>query len=120
MVPASALAVYPANLTPEEGTSIWMQYLTPYGALIAHAHITKTDFIVITAASSSVGIAAIEMVKTEGATSIATTRTSRKKATLVEIGATHVLATQEEDFLARVKEITDGKGARVIFAPNAG
>ena len=39
---------------------------------------------------------------------------------MVEVGATHVIATQEEDFLARVKEITGGKGARVIFDPIAG
>src|SRR6202051_2240155 len=120
IVPASALAVYPQKLTPEEGTSIWMQYLTAYGALIAHAQIRKTDLAIITAASSSVGIAAIEMVKAEGAVSIATTRTSKKKATLVEVGATHVIATQEEDFIARVKEITGGKGSRVIFDPIAG
>jgi NADPH:quinone reductase-like Zn-dependent oxidoreductase len=120
IVPASALAVYPDKLTPEEGTSIWMQYLTAYGALIAHAQITKGDFVIITAASSSVGIAAIEMVKAEGAISIATTRTSKKKPTLAQVGATHVIATQEEDFLARVREITGGKGARVIFDPIAG
>jgi NADPH:quinone reductase-like Zn-dependent oxidoreductase len=120
IVPASALAVYPEKLTPEEGTSMWMQYLTAYGALISHAQITKTDFVVITAASSSVGIAAIEIVKAEGAISIATTRTSKKKATLVEVGATHVIATEEEDFLARVKEITGAKAARVIFDPVAG
>jgi NADPH:quinone reductase-like Zn-dependent oxidoreductase len=109
-VPASALAAYPEKLTPEEGASIWMQYLTAYGALIAHAQITKRDFVIITAASSSVGIAAIEMVKAEGAISIAATRTSKKKATLAEVGATHVIATQEEDFLARVKEITGDQG----------
>ena len=120
IVPAHALAVYPEKLTPEEGTSIWMQYLTAYGALIAHAQITKGDFVIITAASSSVGIAAIEIVKAEGAVSIATTRTSKKKATLLEVGATHVIATQEEDFIAQVKEITGGKGARVIFDPIAG
>jgi len=120
IVPASALAVYPAKLTPEEGTSIWMQYLTAYGALIAHAHITKADFVVITAASSSAGIAAIEMVKVEGANSIATTRTSKKKAALAEVGATDVIATEEEDFLARMNKITGGKGARVIFDPIGG
>ena len=120
IVPASALAAYPEKLTPEEGTSIWMQYLTAYGALIAHGQIRKTDFVVITAASSSVGIAAIEMVKAEGAISIATTRTSKKNATLAQVGATHVIATQEEDFLARAKEITGGKGARVIFDPVGG
>jgi NADPH:quinone reductase-like Zn-dependent oxidoreductase len=120
IVPASALAVYPGKLTPEEGTSIWMQYLTAYGALIAHAQISKGDFVIITAASSSVGIAAIEIVKAEGAISIATTRTSKKKSTLVEVGATHVIATEEEDFVAQVKQISGGQGARVIFDPVAG
>lgn len=120
IVPASALAVYPENLTPEEGTSIWMQYLTAYGALIPYAQISKGDFVIITAASSSVGIAAIEIVKAEGAISIATTRTSKKKATLVDVGATHVIATQEEDLLACVKEITSDQGARVIFDPIGG
>ena len=115
IVPVSALAAYPEKLTPEEGTSIWMQYLTAYGALVTYAQITKRDFVIITAASSSVGIAAIEMVRSEGAISIATTRTSKKKAALVEVGATHVIATQEENFIARVKEITVDKGARVIF-----
>ena len=85
------------SCTPEEGTSIWMQYLTAYGALIHYAHIGKGDFVVITAASSSVGIAAIEMAKAEGAMSIATTRTSKKKAKLIELGAAHVIATDEED-----------------------
>jgi NADPH:quinone reductase-like Zn-dependent oxidoreductase len=120
IVPVSALAAYPEKLTPEEGTSIWMQYLTAYGALVTYAQITKRDFVVITAASSSVGIAAIEMVRAEGAISIATTRTSKKKAALVEVGATHVIATQEENFIARVKEITGDKGARVIFDPIGG
>ena len=120
IVPASALAVYPEKLRPEEATSIWMQYLTAYGALISHAQITKGEFVIITAASSSVGIAAIEMVKAEGAISIATTRTSKRKVTLAEVGAVHVIATQEENFTARVKEITGDKGARVIFDPIAG
>jgi hypothetical protein len=40
-----------------------------------------------------------------------------KKATLFEIGAIQVIATDEEDFVARVQEITGAKGARVIFDP---
>jgi NADPH:quinone reductase-like Zn-dependent oxidoreductase len=120
IVPASAVAAYPENLTPEEGASIWMQYLTAYGALIPFAQITKGEFVIITAASSSVGIAAIEIVRAEGAISIATTRTSKKKTTLLNAGATHVIATQEEDFLARIKEITSDQGARVIFDPIGG
>lgn len=120
IVPVSAVAEYPEKLSPEEGTSIWMQYLTAWGALIHYAQIRKGDFVIITAASSSVGIAAIEMARAEGAISIATTRTSKKKAVLREVGAAHAIATQEEDFASRVKEITGGKGARVIFDPIGG
>jgi len=120
IAPATALGEYPANLSPVEGASVWMQYLTAYGALIAVAHLAKGDFVVIPAASSSVGIAAIEIAKAEGAISIATTRKSNKKAELLSLGADHVIATEEEDMVARVKEITGGTGARVIFDPVAG
>lgn len=120
IVPVFSLAEYPASLSFEEGTSIWMQYLTAYGALIMHAGIGKGDFVLTTAASSSVGIASIEMIKAEGATSIATTRTSKKKAELVRAGADHVIVTDEEDLVARVNAITGGKGARVVFDPIAG
>ncbi|MGD0777384.1 MAG: zinc-dependent alcohol dehydrogenase family protein [Candidatus Solibacter sp.] len=120
IVPVYAIAVYPDRLSYEEGTSIWMQYLTAYGALIHQGHLAKGDFILITAASSSVGIAAIEIAKAEGAISIATTRTSRKKAELLALGADHVVATEEEDLAARVDKITSGKGARIVFDPIGG
>ena len=120
IVPAYALAAYPTKLSFEEGTSIWMQYLTAYGALITQGKIQKGDFVLITAASSSVGIAAIEIAKAEGAISIATTRTSKKKQELLSVGADHVIATEEEDLVKRVMEITGGKGARVVFDPIGG
>jgi len=120
IVSAAALGEYPAKLSPLEGAAVWMQYLTAYGALIAIANLAKGDFVVIPAASSSVGIAAVEIVKAEGAISIATTRKSNKKTELLSLGADHVIATEEEDMVARVKEITGGRGARVIFDPVAG
>lgn len=120
IVPAYALAAYPDKLTPLEATSIWMQYLTAYGALVHYGQLNKNDFVLITAASSSVGIAAIEIAKAEGAISIATTRTSKKKAELLALGADHVIVTEEENLADRVKEITGGKGARIIFDPVAG
>jgi len=120
IAPAAALGEYPANLSAAEGAAIWMQYVTAYGALIAIAHLTKGDFVLITAASSSVGIAAIEIAKAEDAIPIATTRKNNKKAKLLSLGAHHVIATEEEDIVSRVKEITGGKGARVIFDPVAG
>ena len=120
IVPVGALAEYPARLSYEEGTSIWMQYITAYGAIVLQGKVAQGDFVLSTAASSSVGLAAIEIVKAEGAVSIATTRTSKKKAELLALGADYVIATEEEDLAARVMEITGGKGARIIFDPVAG
>lgn len=120
IVPAYALAAYPENLTPIEASSIWMQYITAYGALVQIANIGKGDAVVITAASSSVGIAAIEIAKIQGATSIAVTRTAHKKSELLALGADHVIVTDEEDLVKRVNEITNHKGARVTFDPVGG
>jgi len=120
IVPVHALAEYPARLTPIEATSIWMQYLTAYGALIEFGRVKKGDFVLITAASSSTGLAAIEIVKAEGAISIATTRNAAKRGELLALGADHVIVTDEEDLVARVIEITSGTGAQTIFDPIAG
>ena len=110
VVPVGAIAAFPTTLSIEQGTSIWMQYLTAYGALIHQGHLATGDFVLITAASSSVGAAAIEIAREEGAISIATTRTSKKKAELLGLGADHVIVTDEEDLAARVQEITRNKG----------
>ena len=115
IVPASELAALPPSLSPEQGAAVWMQYGTAYGPLVYFSKIGPGDFVIITAASSSVGLAAIQIARAEGATAIATTRTSAKKDQLLELGAHHVIATQEEDLLARVKEITDGKLVRVVY-----
>jgi NADPH:quinone reductase-like Zn-dependent oxidoreductase len=120
IVPATAIAEYPAHLSFEEGTSIWMQYLTAYGALIREAKLLRGDFVLITAASSSVGIAAIEIAKAEGAISIAATRSRKKKAQLLKLGANHVVVTDEEDLSERVNTITGGEGTRIIFDPIGG
>lgn len=120
LVPANAVAEYPAHLSYEEGASIWMRYMTAYGALIHEGKLSIGDFVIITAASSSVGIAAIEIAKLQGATSIATTRTGTKKAELLGLGAHHVIVTDEEDLCERVSAITGGKGARIVFDPIGG
>lgn len=120
IVPASVLAEYPRNLSVAEGAAIWMQYLTAWGALVHFGKIAKGDFVVITAASSSVGLAAIQIVKDAGATAIAATRTSAKRNELLSLQADHVIATQEEDFVAKVNQITAGQGARLTFDPIGG
>ncbi len=120
IVPADVLAAFPENLNFQQGASIWMQYFTAWGALCHHGHLAAGDFVVIPAASSSVGLAAIDLCRAEGATAIALTRTSAKRQALIDLGAHHVVATDEEDLVVRVNEITGGKGARLTFDPVGG
>lgn len=120
LVPATAVAKHPASLSWEEAAAIWMQYATAYGALIDIAELKAGDAVLIPAASSSVGLAAIQIANLIGATPIALTRTSAKRQALVDAGARHVIATEEQDLVAEVKKLTGGKGARVVFDPVAG
>jgi NADPH:quinone reductase-like Zn-dependent oxidoreductase len=120
IVPASAVAYYPERLSPQEGTAIWMQYITAYGALVEYGQVKAGDFVLITAASSSVGYAAIQIAKALGAVAIATTRGAAKKQMLLDNGADYVVVTNEEDLVTKVMEITNGQGANLIFDSIAG
>lgn len=114
-----ALVRHPSNLSWEQAAAAWMQYITAYGALIDIAKIGPGDAVVISAASSSVGLAAIQLARRAGAMPIALTRSSSKAARLFDAGAAHVIATAEEDMVARIRLITGG-GARVTFDPVGG
>ena len=73
LAPAAAVAKHPASLSWTDAAAIWMQYATAYGALIDIAHLGAGDTVLIPAASSSVGIAAIQIANLVGATPIALT-----------------------------------------------
>jgi NADPH:quinone reductase-like Zn-dependent oxidoreductase len=118
--PAELVVKHPPSLSFEAAAAVWMQYLTAYGALIDLAKLRSDDFVVITAASSSVGLAAIQIANMVGATTIAVTRTSRKKQALLEAGAAHVIASAEEDLGARLQEIGGPEAVRVVFDPIGG
>lgn len=120
LLPADTVVKHPASMSFIEAASIWMMFVTAYGALIEDAKVGTGDFVIIGAASSSVGLAAIQLAGYAGATTIALTRTSRKKSRLEEIGAAHVIATKEVDMLEAVMKITGGAGARVVFDPVGG
>lgn len=120
VVPAGHVAKLPASLSFEEGAAIWTQYLTAYGCLIHFGGLRPGDAVAITAASSSVGIAAIQTVNDAGGTSIAITRKADKRTALLAAGAHHVIVTETENLPARVAEITGGKGVQIAFDPVAG
>jgi len=119
-VPAAAVAKHPASLSWVEAAAVWMQYATAYGALIDIAALEAGDTLLIPAASSSVGIAAIQMASMVGATPVALTRGGRKREALLGVGAAEVIVTEEQDLVAEVRRITGGKGARVVFDPVGG
>jgi NADPH:quinone reductase-like Zn-dependent oxidoreductase len=118
--PAPQVTHHPSSLTFVEAAAVWMQYMTAYGALIDIAGLTRGETVVIPAASSSVGLAAIQIANKVGATPVALTRTSSKRQALRDAGAAHVIATEEQDLVKEILEITDGKGVRVVFDPVAG
>ncbi len=114
-VPAELAIKHPSTLSWEVAAASWMQYLTAYGALIDIARLSRGEHVAITAASSSVGLAAIQIANRVGAIPIAVTRTERKAPALREAGAAHVIASAEEDIEARLKEIAGEEGVRVVF-----
>ena len=120
IVPAFAVAKHPASLSWTEAAAIWMQYSTAYGALIDIAGMKAGDTLLIQAASSSVGIAAIQIARMVGATPVALTRRSTKRKPLLDAGAAQVIATEEQDVVAEVKRLTGGKGAEIVFDPVGG
>lgn len=120
VVPAFAVASYPEHFSPEQGSALWMQYVTAWVGLVERGQLEKGQVALITAASSSVGLAAIQVAKATGATAIAATRKLDKKAKLLEAGADHVVVTEQEDLPKRVMDISGGKGANVIFDPVTG
>jgi NADPH:quinone reductase-like Zn-dependent oxidoreductase len=120
VVPLHAVVKHPKSLTAVEAASVWMMFVTAYGALVADAKVGKGDFVLIPAASSSVGLAAIQIANYAGATPIAVTRTAAKKQQLLEAGAAYVIVSDEEDLVEGVTRITEGRGVDVAFDPIGG
>jgi NADPH:quinone reductase-like Zn-dependent oxidoreductase len=120
IVPAHALAPCPEPLSVVEAAGIWQQYLTVYGPFVEYGLVAKGAVVLVTAASGSVGHAAVQLARLLGAVPIATTRTAAKRGALLERGAEHVVVTTEEDLTRRVKALTGGRGADVVFDPVAG
>ncbi len=120
IVPAYGVVQRPNGTSAIESAAVWMAYLTAWGALIDIGKLGHGDAVVIPAASSSVGLAAIQIANSVGAISIATTRLRAKSSALEGAGAAHVIVTSEQDLVAEVKEATGGKGARLVFDPVGG
>jgi len=114
-VGAESVVPIPAGQTFEQAAATWMAYLTACGALLDVAALSAGDHVIITAASSSVGLAAIQIVNAVGAIPIAVTRSDRKSAALLAAGAAHVITSDGEGVADAVRGICGDKGSRVVF-----
>lgn len=120
LAPARATVKLPDDLSWTDAAAVWMAYVTAWGALIDTADLKAGETVLIPAASSSVGLAAIQVANAIGAIPVALTRTAAKADLLREAGAAHVIVTDTADLVAEVRRITGGTGARVVFDPVGG
>jgi NADPH:quinone reductase-like Zn-dependent oxidoreductase len=120
VLPERGLMKTPDRFTASQASSFAFAYFTGYFALLELGKLQPYQTVLITAGTSTTGLAAIAMAKKIGATVIATTRTSKKRNVLLEAGADYVIATAEEDLVDRVMAITNGHGADVVYDSVAG
>ena len=113
--PEDALLVYPRNLSSEQAAAANSGLLAAYFALAELAGVRPNRYVVITAASSSMGIAAIQVAKALGAKTVAVTRSEMKRQHLITAGADHVAIAGVDDVQEAVLEITGGRGPDVVY-----
>src|SRR5258706_2105670 len=115
LTPARTLVKISRDQSWQEAAATWMAFATAWTGLIDIGRLSAGQMALITAASSSTGLAAIQVARKVGATPIALTRTSAKKSALLDAGAAHVIATEEQDMAREVVKITAGTGAQLVF-----
>ncbi|EGG25164.1 hypothetical protein DFA_03412 [Cavenderia fasciculata] len=118
--PEKVLVKHPDNVSQVEASTMWMAYQTAYYALVEVAKIKKDDYVVVTAASSSAGMGMIQVAKAFGAKVMVTSRTTKKKQAIMEYGADHFIATNDQDIEEEIMKWTNNKGANIIIDPVGG
>lgn len=115
VLPADRVIARPAALDPVEAAALWVSYSTAYGALVEKAGMRPGDTLLITAASSSVGLASIQIANQLGAVPLAVTRHAAKKDALLAAGAAQVIVTDEESVPDAARKHTGGLGVDIII-----
>jgi NADPH:quinone reductase len=102
--------------------ALWLPYLTAWGCLVWQQALQPGQTVLIPGASSSVAIAAAQVVKHSGGIAIGTTTRADKLAKLQampEAPYDHLILTHDTDWYRPAKKLTSGKGFNVIFDPVA-
>ena len=115
LVQARALWPIPDALSFPEAAALPNVVVTAHDAMVTHGQVTSGDAVLITAGSSGVGTAAIQIARWLGASPIlTTTRSPQKAAALIELGATDVIDTTQSDWPDRVRE-RSGEGVQAVI-----
>jgi NADPH2:quinone reductase len=106
----------PQRLSWAEAAAIPVAYMTEHDALITNARLQPEESVLINAASSCVGVAAIHIAKLFGAKPIiGTSGVTTKLETLKSLGIDHGINYREENFADAVVKLTDGKGVDIVI-----
>ncbi len=105
----------PERASFAQGAALGIPYATAYRALFIKAGAKPGETILVHGGTGGVGIAAVQLAKNAGMTVIATGGTERGRALLSAQGTGYVLDHRDEGYIAKVKEITSGRGADVIL-----
>ncbi|KCZ62394.1 hypothetical protein L53_12075 [Hyphomonas sp. L-53-1-40] len=118
-LPASGLTRIPENMGFAEAAAYPAAYLTAYVALVRRANLQPGETLLVHGASGGVGMAAVDVGKLLGATVIATSASDSKLDVVIAHGADYAINVTQ-GFRDKVKTLTGGRGADVIFDPVGG
>ena len=105
----------PDGLSAVESASIWMQYLTAYFPLVAVSAIGPNTNLLVSAATSTAGSAALEIGRICGANVVGTSRSDHNSRYLHDAGATAVCISSQADFTEQLRQASGGRGFDVVF-----
>jgi len=103
----------PARLSWEEAAATPLVFLVVYDMLVTQGHLTSGQWLLVTGASSGVGVAALQTARALGARVIGTSGSDDKLARLTGLGLDVGIRTRSADFHDAVMKATDGKGANL-------
>lgn len=110
----------PEFVTDIQAAALSVTYGTSYMALYRRARLEPGETLLVLGAAGGVGSAAIQLGKVIGANVIAVAGSADKRALCLRLGADHVVDPGTEDVVERVKDLTGGRGADVIYDPVGG
>ncbi len=116
---AAACEPVPAGLSLAEAGVFRAAYTTAYHALLQRGRLQGGETVLVHGAAGGIGIAAIQVAKTFGATVIATASTEAKRAACLEEGADHAIP-YHGGFIDAVKSLTGGRGVDIVYDPIGG